>query len=98
MQLCTLKLIDLGMQASQRIMSSSGHEVALETLKDISQYLPVYTRSVIVCVCAHVCVCVCVHMCACVCVHVCVCVLCSGRFSEGLSFGNFQNLVHFFQL
>lgn len=46
------------MQASQRIMSSSGHEVALETLKDISQYLPVYTRSVIVCVRVRASVCV----------------------------------------
>ena len=56
------------MQASQRIMSSSGHEVALETLKDISQYLPVYTRSVIVCGCVRV------HGCVRACMRACVCV------------------------
>ena len=30
-------------------MSSSDQEAALNTLKDISQYLPVQTRSVIIC-------------------------------------------------
>ena len=57
--LCMYDITDLGMQASQRIMSSPDQETALKTLKDISQYLPVHTRSVIY-ICNDVYTCMCV--------------------------------------